>query len=287
VNGAPLRSVNPPAMTKVIGIVNVTPDSFSDGGRWADPAAAVEHASRLVHEGADVIDIGGESTRPGALPVPVAEEIRRVVPVVAEVVRRHPHTPVSVDTSKAEVARRALDAGATIVNDVTALRGDPTMAELLRTHPELRVVLMHMVGTPVTMQRNPVYGDVVRDIRAFFAERIAFCRSRGISPERIILDPGIGFGKTTAHNLAILRRVDDFREHDGIRYPILIGLSRKSFIGRILGSEDDPLPVPQREAGTLALHAYCIQRNVDFLRVHDVRAAVHAVRVLAMLRIAA
>jgi dihydropteroate synthase len=286
VTGAPLRGANLPAMTQVIGIVNVTPDSFSDGGRWAEPDAAIEHASELVRAGADIIDIGGESTRPGAMPVTVDEEIRRVVPVVDGIVRRFPHVPVSVDTSKAEVARRALDAGAAIVNDVTALRGDPAMADLLQTRPAVRVVLMHMQGTPATMQHRPVYRDVVSDIRDFFAERIAFCRSRGVGPERIILDPGIGFGKTTAHNLAILRRVDDFREYDGVRYPVLVGLSRKSFIGRILGSEDDPLPVHQREAGTLALHAYCIQRNVDFLRVHDVRAAVHAVRVLAAVRAA-
>ncbi len=255
----------------LMGIVNVTPDSLSDGGRFADPDAALARAEALAEAGAVLIDIGGESTRPGAAPVDAAEETRRVVPVVVAVARRLPGVWVSVDTSKAIVARRALEAGARLVNDVTAL-GDPSMAEVLRDH-NAPAVLMHKKGDPRTMQANPVYGDVAAEIAAFFEERLAYAAARGLPRSRFLLDPGLGFGKTTDHNVAILRRMDEFHRFG---LPLLIGASRKSFIGRLLGGEATPLPPSEREEGSLAVHLWAAARGARVLRVHDVRATARA-----------
>jgi dihydropteroate synthase len=241
-----------------MGIVNVTPDSFSDGGRFFEHEAAIAHGRQLLAEGADLLDVGGESTRPGAEPVSAEEELRRVGPVVAALARE---APVSIDTSKAEVARAALDAGASIVNDVTALRADPEMADLCAER-DCGVVLMHMLGTPRTMQKDPRYDDVVDDIKRFLAERIEYALGRGIAEERIWIDPGIGFGKTVEHNLELLRRLSELRE---LGRPILIGVSRKSFIGAITGRE-----VHERQGGTIAANVLAYLNGAEILRVHDV-----------------
>jgi dihydropteroate synthase len=251
----------------VFGIVNVTPDSFSDGGKYAGVPEAVEAGLTMAEEGADVIDIGGESTRPGSQPVPAEEQIRRTVPVIAELAKRlEPHGPaISIDTRLAPVARAALDAGASIVNDITALRDDEAMAPLVASR-NAAVVLMHMQGTPATMQKAPTYTDVVAEVRQFLAERIAAATTAGIARERIIADPGIGFGKTTAHNLDILRRAREFRS---LGVPLLIGPSRKRFIGEVLRI---PEPI-NRLNGTLAAVAACVLAGVECVRVHDVAAA--------------
>ncbi|TXI73922.1 MAG: dihydropteroate synthase [Dokdonella sp.] len=254
-----------------MGILNVTPDSFSDGGRFDRPDAAVARAETMAAEGAPLIDIGGESTRPGAAPVDVEEETRRVVPVVAAVARRLPGVWVSIDTSKAEVARRALDAGARLVNDVSAL-SDPAMATVLHEH-RAPAVLMHRRGDPRTMQDNPVYTDVIAAIASFFEERLAFAAAHGLPRTNFLLDPGLGFGKTTAHNLTILRRLGEFQRFG---LPLLIGASRKSFIGRALGGETTPLPPADREEGSLAAALWAAAKGARVLRVHDVRAAARA-----------
>jgi dihydropteroate synthase len=247
---------------RIMGILNITPDSFSDGGRFLKPDDAIRRAEALAEEGADLIDIGGESSRPGAETVPIEEEIRRVVPVIEQLVRRL-SIPISVDTCKSDVARRALAAGARIINDISALRFDPDMAPLA-AREGVPVVLMHMQGTPKDMQSRPVYTDVVREISAFFETRIRFAEQAGIARERLVLDPGIGFGKTTDHNLEILARLDEFRS---LGRPILIGPSRKSFIGRVLD-----LPVEERMEGTAAAVAVAILNGASIIRVHDVRA---------------
>ncbi|MBI3811791.1 MAG: dihydropteroate synthase [Nitrospirae bacterium] len=245
-----------------MGVLNVTPDSFSDGGRFLETDDAIRQAETLAEEGADLIDVGGESSRPGAVAVPIEEEIRRVVPVIEQLARRL-RIPISIDTTKADVARRAVAAGARIINDISALRMDPDMAPLA-AREGVPVVLMHMQGTPRDMQAHPVYDDVVREISAFFETRIRFAEQSGISRERIVLDPGIGFGKTIDHNLEILARMDEFRS---LGRPILIGPSRKSFIGRVLG-----LPVEERLEGTAAAVAVGILHGASIIRVHDVRA---------------
>ncbi len=256
----------------VMGIVNATPDSFSDGGRFLLPVNALEHALGLEAEGADIIDIGGESTRPGSLPVEADEELVRVIPVVEAFVRhrRRPSTLLSVDTSKARVAEAALKAGTDIVNDVTGLRGDPDMLRVL-AGTRCGIVLMHMRGEPRTMQQAPVYHDIVGEVRQFFEERLATCLEAGIAPERLCFDPGIGFGKTLEHNLALLRALGSLRVADR---PILLGVSRKSFIGAVLG---DP-SMEAREWPTVALTAYARQHGVDIVRVHDVRPNREALR---------
>ncbi|MEW5936500.1 MAG: dihydropteroate synthase [Candidatus Thermoplasmatota archaeon] len=241
----------------VMGAVNVTPDSFYDGGRYLDPQVAVSHALSLVSQGADILDIGGESSRPGAQPVPVAEEIRRTLPVVDAL---HEHL-ISIDTCKPEVAERAIDAGAAIINDITALHS-PKMTELA-AEKQVGVVLMHMQGTPQIMQVSPRYEDVVEEIAGFLAERADAARSAGIEKERIILDPGIGFGKTAEHNLEILRRLREFRS---LGYPLLVGVSRKAFIGKVLD-----LPIEERLEGTLGAVAAAVMNGAEILRVHDVR----------------
>jgi dihydropteroate synthase len=243
-----------------MGIVNVTPDSFSDAGRFLDPERAIAHARELVAGGADLLDIGGESTRPGARGVSADEELARVAPVLAGL--DDVNVPISIDTSKAHVAEVALDAGAKIVNDVTALRSDPAMAGLCAAR-DCFVVLMHMRGTPRTMQDNPTYADVVEDVKAFLAQRIEFVIGEGVAEERIWVDPGIGFGKTVRHNLELLNRLRELRE---LGRPIVIGTSRKRFIGTITGREVD-----DRLGGTIATNVLAMQAGADVLRVHDVR----------------
>jgi dihydropteroate synthase len=259
--------------TAVMGVLNVTPDSFSDGGDWTDPDRAVRRARRMVREGADVIDVGGESTRPGARPVPSAEEIRRVVPVIERLAAEK--VVVSVDTSKAAVARAAFRAGAKILNDVTALRGDRAMARAA-ADAGVGVILMHMKGTPQTMQQNPKYGDVVAEISDFFRQILKSAWSAGIERDKIILDPGIGFGKLPEHNLEILRRLDEFRR---LGRPLAIGTSRKSFIGRAIGRQ-----VHDRVNGTAATVAAAILRGADLVRVHDVREMSDVARMTDLLR---
>jgi len=254
----------------LMGVINVTPDSFSDGGEWLDPAAAAAHGRALVAQGAAILDIGGESTRPGAKPVDEAEELARVVPVLellAGVDAR-----LSIDTSKATVAAAALDAGASIVNDVTALRGDPAMAALIAERP-CDCCLMHMLGEPRTMQSDPRYDDVVDDVKAFLAQRLQFALAQGIAAERIWLDPGIGFGKTVEHNLELLRRLDELLE---LGRPIVIGTSRKSFIGRITGRG-----AHERVPGTIATNVLALARGASIFRVHDVAEARDALAVAA------
>lgn len=244
---------------KLMGVVNVTPDSFSDGGRYLDPEAAVRHGLELVEAGAEILDVGGESTRPGAEPVAADEEMRRVLPVIEGLAGRG--ATISVDTSKAAVAAAALDAGAEIVNDVTALRGDPEMAAACAERGA-GVVLMHMLGDPRTMQSNPTYREVVAEVRDFLAARVEAAVEAGIARERIWVDPGIGFGKTVEHNLLLLRRLGELR---ALGRPIVIGTSRKSFIGRIDGS-----PPGARVGGTIASSILACTEGAEVLRVHDV-----------------
>jgi dihydropteroate synthase len=245
----------------IMGIVNVTPDSFSDGGLYTDAGAAIAHALELEAEGAGILDIGGESTRPGADSVAAEEELRRVVPVI-EAMRGHGvRAQISVDTSKASVAAVALDAGATLVNDVTALRGDPAMAELVAARGA-ECCLMHMLGEPRTMQNDPRYDDVVSEVKAFLEQRMAFAVAQGVAEERILLDPGIGFGKTAEHNLELLARVDELV---ALGRPVVIGTSRKSFLGKITGRAVD-----DRLAGTVATNVLAFERGARVFRVHDV-----------------
>ena len=256
--------------TLVMGIINATPDSFSGDGVYKNVDAALRRAEEMIEAGADIIDVGGESTRPGADPVPEEEERERVIPVVEAVVRRF-DVPVSVDTYKARVAEEALDKGAWMVNDVTALRGDKRMGEVVARYGA-PVVLMHMKGTPKTMQENPQYEDVVAEQLGFFRERMEAAVEAGVEEGRIIIDPGIGFGKRLEHNLEILRRLSEYRS---LGRPVLIGPSRKSFIGMILGG----LPPEERLEGTLAVLALAVAKGVDLVRVHDVKEAVRAIRV--------
>jgi dihydropteroate synthase len=257
-------------MTKLMGVVNVTPDSFSDGGLYLDPEAAIAHGRELVAAGAEILDVGGESTRPGAEAVPAEEELRRVVPVIQGL--RDLDCRVSVDTSKAEVAAAALDAGAGIVNDVTALRGDSEMAALCAERGAT-VVLMHMLGDPRTMQDDPRYDDVVAEVKAFLAERVEAATAAGISEERIWLDPGIGFGKTAAHNMELLRRLGELRQ---LGRPLVVGTSRKSFIGQVDGSA-----AGERLGGTIASSVLAAAEGAEVLRVHDVAEMRQALAVAA------
>ncbi|MDX9841018.1 MAG: dihydropteroate synthase [Desulfobulbus sp.] len=253
---------------QIMGIVNVTPDSFSDGGRWQDEDRLAARIDQLLAEGADLIDVGGESTRPFAQPVGEAEELARVLPAV-RAVRTRSTVPVSVDTTKAAVARAALEEGADLINDISALRHDPAMVGVVRDSG-CRVVVMHMLGTPGDMQLAPHYEDVVAEINRFLAGRIAWLEEQGVDRSRVIVDPGLGFGKTLAHNLDILRRVETFARHG---CPVLIGHSRKSFFGRLLGLE-----VAERDPATAVVSALLAGRGVDILRVHDVRASRQAVQ---------
>ena len=254
----------------VMGVVNVTPDSFSDGGLFIEPETAVEHARRLLDDGAALVDVGGESTRPGAASISADEELSRVVPVL----ERLAGLPVSIDTTKAVVARRALALGAELVNDVTALRGDPLMAEVV-AEAGAYVCLMHMQGSPRTMQAAPHYGDVVRDVLAFLEKRVAFAVAHGVREERICVDPGIGFGKTPDQNLELLGRLDELRT---LGRPLLVGVSRKSTLGKVLGDAD------ATRAGTAASVAAAVaafDRGATMIRAHDVRDTVDALAVAA------
>jgi len=254
-----------------MGIVNVTPDSFSDGGLWLDPAAAIAHGRDLVAEGAAILDVGGESTRPGAEPVDADEEARRVLPVLEGL--RDAGATLSIDTTKRLVAEAALGAGATLVNDVSALRFDPELAGVC-ADAGCDVCLMHMLGEPRTMQEDPRYDDVVDDVRAFLEERLAFAVAEGIAEERVLLDPGIGFGKTTDHNLELLRRLDELTT---LGRPVVVGTSRKSFLGRLTGRE----VASERVAGTVATNVIALERGATVFRVHDVAPNVEALTVAA------
>ena len=259
----------------VMGVVNVTPDSFSDGGRYLDPAAAVAHGLALVADGADLLDVGGESTRPGATDVPGAVELERVLPVVEQLARTA-EVPVSIDTRKAAVAAAALAAGATMVNDVSAGRHDP---DLLGVAADAKVplVLMHMLGTPATMQDDPRYDDVVAEVEAFLAERCRAAEAAGVDHQALVVDPGIGFGKRDQDNYALL---DDLARFTRLGHPVMVGTSRKAFIGRALDS-----PADQRIEGTAATVVWAVERGARIVRVHDVAPMVRAVRMTeAMLR---
>jgi dihydropteroate synthase len=255
----------------LLGILNVTPDSFSDGGLYFDPEAAVAHAVQLVEEGADILDIGAESTRPGAVPVEATEELRRLIPVVRAIAKAVA-VPISIDTSKASVAKAAMDEGAVIVNDVTGLRGDPAMVDLI-AQTGAGIVLMHMQGSPQTMQQAPEYQDVVEDVAVFLSERTQYAIERGVAQSQIILDPGIGFGKVLVQNLDLLGQLPRFIQ---LGYPLLIGPSRKSFIGQLTGQ-----PVEDRGWGTAAAVAIAVEQGAHILRVHDVGAMRDVVKVAA------
>ncbi|MDP9344192.1 MAG: dihydropteroate synthase [Actinomycetota bacterium] len=256
---------------RIMGVLNVTPDSFSDGGEWFDFDAAVAHGRGLIAEGAELLDVGGESTRPGAAPVSVQDELARVVPVVAALADAG--ALLSVDTAKAEVADAALDAGATLVNDVTALRGDPDMAALVAQRG-CDCCLMHMLGEPRTMQDDPRYDDVVAEVAQFLARRADAAMTAGIARERILVDPGIGFGKTLDHNLALLRDLDAIA---ALGFPVVLGTSRKSFLGRLTGREDPH----ERAVATAATSVLGLERGASIFRVHDVAATRDALLVAA------
>lgn len=255
---------------RIAGVLNVTPDSFSDGGSWTDPGHAVEHALRLIEEGADLIDVGGESTRPGAEPVPAEEEIARVVPVIAAL-RQRTSVPISIDTSKPQVMRAAVEAGAGLINDVAALRGEGALEAAAALG--VPVCLMHMRGEPRTMQVAPEYDDVVGEVHRFLAERLFACQMAGIDKKRILVDPGFGFGKTLEHNLALLRELERFAE----LAPVYVGLSRKTMIGALTG-HDEPAA---RAAGSAAAAMIAVQRGALLVRVHDVAVTRDALAVWA------
>jgi dihydropteroate synthase len=257
-----------PRPALIMGVVNVTPDSFSDGGRFFESQAAIDHALQLTQDGADIIDIGGESTRPGAEPVPEAEELRRVLPVIEALAPRI-QKPISIDTTKPAVARAALAAGASLVNDVAANRQDEAM---WRTVAEAGAgyVAMHMQGAPQTMQLNPHYEDVVTEVRAFFVDRLARLKAVGVAPEQVMLDVGIGFGKTLDHNLQLLGALGSFTS---LGRPLMLGVSRKSFVSKLLGT-----PPGERLFATLAGTALAVESGVQMIRTHDVAATVQAVR---------
>jgi dihydropteroate synthase len=259
----------------VMGVLNVTPDSFSDGGRYADRDQAFSHGLRMVEEGAGILDVGGESTRPGAQAVHAAEEIRRVAPLIEALAKRVP-VPISIDTSKPEVIDAALAAGASMINDVRGLREPGALAAAARS--SAAICLMHMQGEPRTMQHEPSYGDVVAEVAAFLRERVVACVDAGISRDRLVLDPGIGFGKRLEHNLTLLAGLPDLAQ---LGLPLLVGVSRKSMFGQLLGRA-----VEERLAGGLAVAAAAVLAGASIVRVHDVRETVDAVKVAAALRVA-
>ena len=260
----------------IFGILNTTPDSFSDGGDFVDPEAAAAHAALMRDDGADGIDVGGESTRPGADPVAEGEERRRTIPVIEAVLKANPDAAISIDTYRASTAEAALEAGARIVNDVSALRGDPRMAALV-AEAGCPVVLMHMLGEPRTMQREPHYEDVVREVRDFLARRAEYAISAGVDAEKVILDPGIGFGKTLEHNLALLRHLDAIVD---LGFPVLLGASRKRFLGAITGTDN----VKDRVFGTVATTLLGYEKGATLFRVHDVQANREALSVAEAVR---
>lgn len=262
--------------TVIMGIVNVTPDSFYDGGKRFDSARAVADACEMVDAGAEILDVGGESTRPGAQPVSFDEELRRVLPVIREL-RKNLNVPISIDTYKEAVARAALDAGADIVNDISALQFDPAMAALVAAEG-VPLILMHMQGVPRTMQREPHYRDVVQEVRDFLADRVGSANQAGIDKERLIVDPGIGFGKTLAHNLALLKNLKSLKT---LGQPLLVGVSRKAFIGKLLNTASPE----ERLEGSLAAAVAAALSGANIMRVHDVRETVRALRVADAIRL--
>ena len=272
--GAGDRTLGPDPV--LVGVLNVTPDSFSDGGDFLVPEKAASRGAAMLDEGAEIIDVGGESTRPGSDPVPQEEEARRVVPVIRAILADRPDAVISIDTYHAATAGAALAAGARVVNDVTALRGDPRMADVV-AGSGCPVVLMHMLGEPKTMQRDPRYEDVVREVRGFLAGRAEHAFAAGVEPENIILDPGIGFGKTLEHNLILLRHLDALVE---LGFPVLVGASRKRFIGRISGVEE----ARDRVFGTVAANVLAYERGATLFRVHDVHANREALAVALAVR---
>jgi len=255
---------------RIMGILNVTPDSFSDGGSFASFEAAVAQADRLIADGADILDVGGESTRPFAAEVSTEEELRRVIPVIEAVRRRH-RLPISIDTTKAVVAEAALKAGADIINDISALRKDPAMLTVVR-NTTVPVIIMHMQGTPADMQVRPVYTDVVREVSAFFAERLDWLAENGVARHRLILDPGIGFGKTLHHNLSLLKHLDDL---SALGVPVLVGHSRKRFLGEIAAIPAEA----ERDLATAVASALCAAKKIAIIRVHNVAATRQALLV--------
>ncbi len=261
--------------TYLMGILNVTPDSFSDGGLYLAPERALDRALEMVDEGADIIDIGGESTRPGAESVSLEEELRRTIPIIEKLSHRL-NVPISIDTYKAEVARQAIEAGASIVNDISALRFDPEMVSVVAGH-DVGVVLMHIKGTPRDMQKDPRYDDLLGEIKSYLSESIELARKHGIAPERIMVDPGIGFGKRFEDNLRIIGNLPFLKD---LGYPILVGPSRKSFIGHIL----DGLPPAERVEGTASAVAISVLNGANIVRVHDVKEMVRVVRVADAIR---
>lgn len=260
--------------THIMGVLNVTPDSFSDGGVYLEVDSAIVRARSMVADGATILDIGGESSRPGAEPVPIDVELDRVLPVIRALKSEQLDIPISIDTTKAEVAQKALEAGAHIINDITALQGDSAMADVA-SEMDAGVILMHMKGTPRTMQQSPFYEDVVKDIYDNLEDWIDRSVDKGIEPNRIIIDPGIGFGKTTEQNIQILKKLSVFKQ---LNRPILIGTSRKSFIGKLLD-----LPVTDRVEGTIATVCWSIVQGADIVRVHDVKAVSRAVKMIDVL----
>lgn len=252
-----------------MGILNVTPDSFSDGGSFHSLDKAVQHATELIEAGADILDVGGESTRPYAEPVSLQDELARTIPVIKAVRELH-STPISIDTTKAEVARQALAAGADIINDISSLNHDPEMIEVVR-ESDAPVIIMHMKGTPADMQDKPEYDDILEEVLAFFEERIAWMVASGVERSRIIVDPGIGFGKTLPHNLALIRHLDKFRT---LGQQVLLGHSRKNFLGLLTGLEAD-----QRDLPTAVVSALSVQSGVDIIRVHNVEATRQALQI--------
>lgn len=253
---------------KIMGILNVTPDSFSDGGKWISDEALEQRIDQLIAEGADIIDVGGESTRPFAEPVSLEEELLRVIPAIRKI-RQRSDIPISIDTTKAIVAGMAIDAGATIINDISALRHDAQMLEVVKSFSG-EVVIMHMQGTPGNMQVEPHYEDVVEEINSFFAERIHWLEMCGVERSRIIVDPGIGFGKSLQHNIIILRKIQTFKQHG---CPVLIGHSRKSFLGQLL-----ELSVEERDWPTAMISVFAEKEGADIVRVHQVRVTSKALR---------
>jgi dihydropteroate synthase len=261
----------------IVGILNATPDSFSDGGNFLDPETAAEHAAAMLDAGAAIVDVGGESTRPGSDPVSQEEEVGRVVPVVERIIAARPEAVVSIDTYRSGTAAAALDAGARLVNDVSALRGDPRMVTVV-AEAGCPVVLMHMQGEPKTMQKEPSYRDVVGEVREFLAQRAEHAVAAGVSPENIIVDPGIGFGKQLEHNLTLLRNLEEIVD---LGFPVLVGASRKTFIGKITGVQE----ASERVFGTVATTVLAYERGATLFRVHDVRANRDALAVAEAVRV--
>lgn len=268
----PKHNIELGSRTLVMGILNVTPDSFSDGGRYFEPAEAVERAWELVEQGADILDIGGESTRPGSTPVAPDEQIRRVIPAIRKARANGLNIPISIDTRSAKVAAAAIESGADIVNDISALRDDPDMPAVIRGW-DVPFIVMHMQGTPATMQDRPNYADVVHEIAEFFAHCERTLAAAGLNTSKMIVDPGLGFGKTLDHNISILRRIADLNS----KWPLLVGASRKAFIGKLTGHTDPG----DRLGGSLAVVAHCAIAGVEMVRVHDVRESRDVVGILS------